>query len=243
MDVSEIINIALPIVYTIVGAALIWLLVEVVMTVRKARKTVDEVQKQIEPTLVHVENITAAVEPIVAKVDPLVERVSLTVDAANLEIMRVDQILEDVGEITDSVSSAVNAVDAVASAPMEIVNNVTSRVRNAFQSRRASDESVALGQEKAADARAASALDQTDKDAAKGAADTVSDKDDRAERRRGKHGANISDKQTTTKNEKSAAGMTDVDASSAAASTDAARAYFTYDDVHDAGRADSGIVR
>ena len=81
--------------------------------------------------------------------DPLVERVSLTVDAANLEIMRVDQILEDVGEITESVSSAVDAVDAAANAPLELVNSVTTKVRNAFKPRRASDESVALGQEKA----------------------------------------------------------------------------------------------
>ena len=35
------------------------------------------------------------------------------------------------------------------SAPLELVNSVTSRVRNAFKQRRASDESVALGQAKA----------------------------------------------------------------------------------------------
>ena len=109
MDISEVISIALPIVYVLVGAALIWLVIELVMTVRRTRKTVEEVQKQVEPTLASVERITASLEPVAAKVDPLVERVSLTVDAANLEIMRVDQILEDVNEITDSVSSAVDA--------------------------------------------------------------------------------------------------------------------------------------
>lgn len=91
MDFYEILNIALPAVYVVVGAALVWLVIELVATVRKARKTVDDLQKQVEPTLAHVESITAALEPAVAKVDPLVERVSLTVDAANLEIMRVDR--------------------------------------------------------------------------------------------------------------------------------------------------------
>ena len=175
MDISEVISIALPIVYVLVGAALIWLVVELVMTVRRTRKTVEEVQKQVEPTLASVERITASLEPVAAKVDPLVERVSLTVDAANLEIMRVDQILEDVNEITDSVSSAVDAVDTVTSAPMELVNNVTNRMRSAFKPKRASDESVALGREKAADATMGDAVKSVAKGTAAVAGAAVAD--------------------------------------------------------------------
>ena len=73
----------------------------------------------------------------------------MTVDAANLEIMRLDQILEDVSEITDSASNAVGAVETVTNAPMEIMNNVTSKVRDKLKAKRASDESVALGEAKA----------------------------------------------------------------------------------------------
>ena len=120
MDISEILSIALPVVYVIVGAVLVWLVIELVMTVRKTRKTVDDLQKQVEPTLASVERITASLEPVAAKVDPLVERVSLTVDAANLEIMRVGQIAET-WWITDSVSSAVEAVDTTG-LPVELVN-------------------------------------------------------------------------------------------------------------------------
>jgi len=150
MDFGNILDIALPVVFVLVGIALIWLIIELVMTARKTRETVDGLQKQLEPTLKHVENITASLEPVSAKVDPLVERVSLTVDAANLEIMRVDQILEDVSEVTDTVSSAVNAVDAAANAPLELVNNITGRLRGAFKSPHASKESVDLGEQKAA---------------------------------------------------------------------------------------------
>jgi len=60
--------------------------------------------------------------------------------------MRLDQILEDVGEITSSASSAVNAVDTVANAPLELVNSVTKKVRRKFTPKKASDESIALGQ-------------------------------------------------------------------------------------------------
>ena len=91
---------------------------------------------------------------------------SLTVDAANLEIMRLDQILEDVGEITDSASNAVGAVETVTNAPMEIMNNVTSKVRDKLKTKRASDESVALGEAKAKAQAAALA----------GAADAAADK-------------------------------------------------------------------
>ncbi|WP_251231540.1 DUF948 domain-containing protein [Adlercreutzia aquisgranensis] len=146
-------EILLPIVYIVVGVALVWFVIELVMTVRKTRSTVDSLQKQLEPTLDSVQKITASLEPAVAKVDPLVERVSLTVDAANLELMRVDQILEDVSDITDSVSSTVNSVDTIASAPMELVTSVASKVRTAFRPKRASDESAKLGAARAAQAQ------------------------------------------------------------------------------------------
>lgn len=170
----ELLNIALPIVYALVGVALVWFIVELVMTVRTARKTVKSVKQQIDPTLEsvgkitaslepavanvnklteqlqptieHVENITASLEPVSAKIDPLVDRVSLTVDAANLEIMRVDQILEDVTQITESVSNTLDTVDTVTNAPLELVNSVTDRVRSRFKPRYASKESEQLGQ-------------------------------------------------------------------------------------------------
>lgn len=148
MDFAEVIQIALPVVYVLVGAALVWLAVELVLMIRKTRKTVEEVQRQLQPTLANVEEITDSIKPIVAKVDPLVERVSLTVDAANLEIMRVDQILEDVNGITGSLSSAVEAVDTAANAPLELVNSVSNKVRNVFKTRKASPESVTLGHER-----------------------------------------------------------------------------------------------
>lgn len=145
MQIGEILNIALPIVYIVVGVVLVWFVVELALTFRKTRQTVTEVHKQLEPTLDHVEKITAQLEPVSAKVDPLVERVSLTVDAANLEIMRVDQILEDVTQITDSVTKTMDTVDSVASAPLDLVSSVADKVRSKLKPRGASEESVRLG--------------------------------------------------------------------------------------------------
>ena len=45
MDFNEIIGTALPIVYVVVGIVLVWLIVELVLTVRRTRQTVDDMQK------------------------------------------------------------------------------------------------------------------------------------------------------------------------------------------------------
>ncbi|WP_296131004.1 hypothetical protein [uncultured Senegalimassilia sp.] len=149
MDFGEVMGVVLPIVYVVLGVALVWFVIELVITVRKTRTTVDKMKEQLDPTLESVQRITKSLEPAMDKVDPLVDRVSLTVDAANLEIMRLDQILEDVSDITDSASNAVGVVEAATNAPMEIMNNVTSKVREKLKSKHASDESVALGEAKA----------------------------------------------------------------------------------------------
>ena len=170
--------------------------------------------------------------------------------------MRIDQILEDVNEITDSVSSAVEAVDTVTNAPVELVNNVTSRVRNAFKSRRASDESVALGQakaERAADEPAAprpveqaapahAASHNTDvpvsaTDVVKGvvttsvkaAQEAVADqREQRAEQRVEREEKAEAKRAAADKTSEAAASMVDAVATAATADANAAQQYFTY---------------
>ncbi len=159
----------LTIVFICVGIALVVLLVEAILAIRRARATIDNVQKQLEPTLAHVEQITNDIKPAIAKVDPLVDRVSLTVDAANLEMMRVDQILEDITQITDTASNAIEAVDNVASAPLDLMNNVSAKVRNIVKPKAASDESKKLEQQRVAAAKALDDLRAAEEKAGKAA--------------------------------------------------------------------------
>lgn len=115
-----------------VGIALAWFLVELVVTLRKTRKKIDEVHKQLSPTIENIEQITAKIQPAIDKVDPLIERVSLTVDAANLELMRVDQIMENVNVISESAANATTAVSNIASAPAELVNKASNKLLGMF---------------------------------------------------------------------------------------------------------------
>lgn len=140
MDVFSII---LTCVYIVVGLALIWFVVELALTMRKVRSTVQD----LEPTLDNVEKMVTDLQPTITKVDPLMDRVTLTVDSVNLELMRVDGILENVTKITGGVSKTVDAVDSVTSAPLDIVTNMTKKVRSKFRPRYASEESVDLGSE------------------------------------------------------------------------------------------------
>lgn len=171
MNISDVLGIITPIVYILVGCALVWFIIELIMTLRKTRHTVDGVVTELEPTLKNVAELTDQAKPVLAKVDPLVDRVSLTVDAANLELMRVDQILEDVTEITDSVSSTLETVDSVTNAPMELVKNVSNRVSSAFKSKKASATSINMGK-----AEASAAANQSASEVAHKAVETVQSK-------------------------------------------------------------------
>lgn len=111
-----------------VAIALAWLFIELVMTIRKARKKVEEIHEQLTPTIKNVEQITEKVQPALEKVDPLVERVSLTIDAANLELMRADQILENVNVIAEGAANATTAVGNIASAPADLINKASKKI-------------------------------------------------------------------------------------------------------------------
>ena len=150
MDTNGILTAILIGVFIIVGVALVFLLIEVVKTLRKAQDTIDS----LEPTLKHVDGMMEDLRPTVARLDPMTDRLMLTVDSVNLEMMRVDKILEDVTEITNAASSATSAVDNITSAPLKAVNSVASRVKTAFGGKGASDESAKLAEQRVAVAKA-----------------------------------------------------------------------------------------
>lgn len=151
MDVGFISEVILPVVFVIVGIALVWAIVELVLVLRRTRKTVETLETSVKPIIDDVQKVaadakemTASIKPAIDRVDPLVERASLAVDAANLEIMRLDGILENVDAITSSAASATEAVDTVANAPLKIVNAASEKLREALSGKKASDESAKL---------------------------------------------------------------------------------------------------
>ena len=145
MDMVFVQEVIVPIIYAIVGVALIWALVELILFLRRTSKTVSAVEEQVQPILADAQKMTEDLKPAVEKLDPLVDRVSLAVDAANLEIMRIDAILEDVSAMTDTAARTVEAVDSVAQTPMRLATEASAKLRATFGSKNASDTAVALG--------------------------------------------------------------------------------------------------
>lgn len=144
----DILSALVPIVYIVVGIALIWLLVELIRMIRSMGAIAQDTQRQIEPIIEKTDSMLGDLEPVVKKVEPMVDRLALTVDAANLEIMRVDQILEDVSVVTHSLNSTASAMEELASAPVAVANGITNKVSSLFGGKQASDKSVALGEAK-----------------------------------------------------------------------------------------------
>jgi len=177
MDINEILGIALPAVFIIVGIALIVFLVELIKTMKVARTTIVDIKKQTDPTLANVEQITTDLTPALAKVEPLMDRVQLTIDTVNLEMMRVDQILENVSEISDTASSAVAAVDNVTNAPINLVNNMATKVKGVLKPKNASDETLKLEEQRVAIGKALEDYKVAEEKAAKADKAAVSDLD------------------------------------------------------------------
>ncbi len=151
MDASFVSEVIPPMIFVVVGVALVWALVELILVLRKARQTVETIEGDVRPILEDVKKIasdakdmTESVKPAIDRVDPLMERASLAVDAANLEIMRLDGILENIDSITGSAASATEAIDTVTNAPLKIVNAASDKLRSALSGKKASDESAKL---------------------------------------------------------------------------------------------------
>ena len=154
MDINVILNGIIPVVFGLVGIALVVLVLELVKILKVTRATLEDMQPKLDATMANVQQMTTDIVPTVAKIEPMVDSLQLTVDTINLEMMRVDQILEDITDITDAASSATAAVDNITNAPLNAVNNVASRVRSAFGGKSASQESAQLAEQRKAVAQA-----------------------------------------------------------------------------------------
>lgn len=139
MDVLQ--TVVVPIVYIVLGVLLVWLVIEIILTIRKVRNTI----RDLGPTIQNVDAMVKDLQPSIKQVDPILDRATLTIDSVNLELMRVDEILSNVTQITSGVSKAASAVDNVTSAPLDLVTSLTDKVRTRLRPRYASEQSQQMG--------------------------------------------------------------------------------------------------
>ena len=95
-------------------AVAIWAVVELALTIRLARASVDEVTKTANETI--------------EQVDPLVEKAGVAVDQANESLRRVNGILGDVSTVSGTAAGVTEAVNKVAGEAANSVGAVVSRI-------------------------------------------------------------------------------------------------------------------
>ncbi len=145
----EIINNILPWLYGVIGLCLVWLIIELILMVRRSRETIKEAKKSLDSAVGDMNRVTNELMPALKKVDPLMDRVSLSVDAINLEILKLDEIVDDVKTMTSSAANATQSINTIASAPVDFVSGVTDKIRRRFGPKTASNDSVKIGKLKA----------------------------------------------------------------------------------------------
>lgn len=142
----EVVNSILPWLYALIAISLIWLIVELILMIRRSREAIKDAKKSLDSAVSDMNQITTDLMPALKKVDPLIDRVSLSVDAINLEILRVDEIIADIKVMTEAASRATQSIDAITSAPVDFVSGVTNKIRRRFGPKAASSESLKIGE-------------------------------------------------------------------------------------------------
>lgn len=146
-------SIILTVVLVALGIAAIWLVVEVALTVRRARpaidaarrtiesvqsdvtkvvaearpvlKSVDETLTQARPVITHVDELVTQAKPAASDVSPLLTNATQAVEDLSANLTHLDAILSDVSRITGTAS---NATQAVGAATTSIVDRVRGRL-------------------------------------------------------------------------------------------------------------------
>lgn len=116
----------LTIVLIVLVAAAVWAVVELAITLRKTRTTLDEISHsateaidQATPVIAKLDGVVDELQPALREVTPLVEKVTVTVDEANVALGALGGIMGDV-------SSATHGVASVGDSASRIVNTATS---------------------------------------------------------------------------------------------------------------------
>jgi uncharacterized protein YoxC len=133
--------------------AAIWAVVELALTFKKTRNSIEEVTRsanetieQVQPVLTKVDGMVDELQPSVKQVPELLQKAQTAVGAATIDLVKVGDILDDVSDVSGVAASATtaasSAVDAAANGVSGLVSKITGRPTRA-------SKAVAAGQDKA----------------------------------------------------------------------------------------------
>lgn len=146
----------------------IWAVVELAVTVRRARETVGSLDKTVEevndvitearPVIAKIDGALDDLAPALSQVEPLLKQAGVAVEALSADLIEVNGVLRDVSEVTGTVSSASGAVSGIADAASEKVQKLFGKKTRRPDSR----ERALAGIEETPEPSAVAPVDDTD---------------------------------------------------------------------------------
>jgi len=126
----------LTLLLLVLVAAGVWAVVELALTIRKARTSVDQITRsanetieQVQPIIAKADGVMDEIQPALKRVDPLMEQAGVVVDEATISLDKVNAILTDVSSVSGTAANVTTAVDQVATNAASGVNDVINRLR------------------------------------------------------------------------------------------------------------------
>ncbi len=130
----------LPIVLIVLVLMGIWAVVEIALTMRTARREVEqvsasarEVVEQAQPVVAKLDGIMDELEPAAKRVTPLLEKTEAAVGEATGSLDRLNAILDDVSSVSGAAAGVTGAVKGVAESAAAGVAGVVSRLKGGPQ--------------------------------------------------------------------------------------------------------------
>ncbi len=150
----------LQIILIVLAAVAVWAVVELALSLRRARSTMDGVDKVVaeasdavgeinetlaeaKPVIAKLDDTLEELQPAIQRVEPLLVSANVAVDALSANLVEVEAVVRDVASFTDTAVSAKNAARNVAGSASDAVQRILGRKKSAADPDRALAEGAA----------------------------------------------------------------------------------------------------
>lgn len=142
----------LQILLIVLVIAAIWAVVELALTIRRARSSVDTIDKTVDevnemlaetrPVVSKLDGVIDDLQPAITQVEPLLKSANVAVDALTSNLVEVEAVVRDVSTVTGAAASAGNAVSGAADSASAAVQRLFGKFKpNGGDTERALTES------------------------------------------------------------------------------------------------------
>ena len=125
----------LTILLMVLVVVAVWAVVELALTIRKARSSVDEITRtandtieQVQPIISKLDGAMDDLQPALKQADPLVAKVDVALDGASVSISQLNEILADVSSVSGTAAGVTETVSQVASSAASSVSNMVNKI-------------------------------------------------------------------------------------------------------------------